>query len=103
MAKEIRADILVLLSDIDGLYTADPRRDASAMLIPVVEELTEEVMSLGEGAGSGLGTGGMKTKLRAARIVTEAGCDMIITNGSYPARLYDIVEGLSVGTRFLKK
>ena len=68
-----------------------------------MRELTDEVMSLGEGAGSALGTGGMQTKLRAARIATEGGCDMIITNGAYPERLYDILDGVEVGTRFYAK
>ena len=100
VAESVCADLLILLSDIDGLYTADPRSDAGARLIPEVRELTEEIMSLGGGAGSSLGTGGMETKLRAAKIATEAGCDMIIANGADPAILYDITEGKSVGTRF---
>ena len=73
------ADLLVLLSDIDGLYTADPRTDPKARLISEVRELSEEIMALGGNAGTSLGTGGMITKLRAARIATDAGCDMIIT------------------------
>ncbi len=101
VACTVKADLLVLLSDIDGLYTADPRKDPSATLIPVVEEVTAEVESLGGGVGSGLGTGGMATKLRAAKMVTAAGCDMIIANGEKPALLYDIVDGKPVGTRFL--
>ena len=100
VAESVRADLLILLSDIDGLYTADPHSDENARLIPEVRELTEEIMSLGGGAGSSLGTGGMETKLRAAKIATEAGCDMIIANGADPAILYDITEGKSVGTRF---
>ena len=100
VAESVCADLLILLSDIDGLYTADPHSDASARLIPEVRELTEEIMSLGGGAGSSLGTGGMETKLRAAKIATEAGCDMIIANGADPKILYDITEGESVGTRF---
>ena len=100
VACTVKADLLVLLSDIDGLYTADPRKDPSATLIPVVEEVTPEVESLGGGVGSGLGTGGMATKLRAAKLVTKAGCDMIIANGENPSVLYDIVDGKAVGTRF---
>ena len=100
VAESVCADLLILLSDIDGLYTADPHSDENARLIPEVRELTEEIMSLGGGAGSSLGTGGMETKLRAAKIATEAGCDMIITNGADPKILYDITEGKSVGTRF---
>ncbi|MBR2935368.1 MAG: glutamate 5-kinase [Oscillospiraceae bacterium] len=101
VACTVKADLLVLLSDIEGLYTADPRKDPSATLIPVVEKVTAEVEALGGGVGSGLGTGGMATKLRAAKMVTAAGCDMIIANGEKPALLYDIVDGKPVGTRFL--
>jgi len=68
-----------------------------------VREITDEILALGGGAGSSLGTGGMQTKLKAARIATEAGCDMIIANGKDPEILYDIVEGRSVGTRFYAK
>jgi len=103
VSVSVGADLLVLLSDIDGLYTADPRKNPDAKLIEEVRELTDEIMALGEGAGSSLGTGGMQTKLRAARIATESGCDMIITNGSYPERLYDIIDGNKVGTRFYSK
>ena len=103
VACTVKADLLVLLSDIDGLYTADPRKDPNASLIPVVEEVTAEVEALGGGVGSGLGTGGMATKLRAAKLVTSSGCDMIIANGENPALLYDIVDGKAVGTRFLGK
>ena len=103
VAESVSADLLILLSDIDGLYTADPHSDKNAKLIPEVHELTDEIMALGGGAGSSLGTGGMETKLRAARISTDAGCDMIIANGKDPAILYDIVEGKSVGTKFYAK
>ncbi len=101
VAGLVRADLLVLLSDIDGLYTADPKKDPQARLIPVVEKITPEILALAGGAGSGLGTGGMATKLRAAQIAAEAGIDMIITNGEQPERLYDIFDGKAVGTRFL--
>ena len=103
VACNINADLLVLLSDIEGLYTADPRNNPNATLIPVVESVTAEVEALAGGAGSGLGTGGMATKLRAAKLVTQNGCDMIITNGERPGVLYDIVAGKPVGTRFLKE
>jgi glutamate 5-kinase len=100
VAVSTGADLLVLLSDIDGLYTADPHKDQSAQLIPRVDVLTEDILALAGGKGSSLGTGGMKTKLRAAEICMEAGVDMIIANGEHPALLYDIAEGKSVGTRF---
>lgn len=101
VACSVKADLLVLLSDIEGLYTADPRKDPDARLIPVVEEVTPDIEALAGGTGSDLGTGGMATKLRAAKLVTAAGCDMVITNGEHPGRLYDIAEGKAVGTRFI--
>ena len=101
VACSVQADLLVLLSDIEGLYTADPRKDPEARLIPVVEEVTADIEALAGGKGSELAVGGMATKLRAAKMVTAAGCDMIITNGEHPGYLYDIADGKSVGTRFL--
>ncbi len=103
VAESINADLLVLMSDIDGLYTADPHKDSTASLIPEIRELTPEIMALGGDAGSSLGTGGMRTKLHAAEICTENGTDMIITNGQNPCILYDITDGKSVGTRFIAK
>ena len=103
VARCVKADLLVLLSDIEGLYTADPRKDPSAKLIPVVEEVTPEIEALAGGVGSGLATGGMATKLRAAKMVAQVGCDMIITDGEHPEVLYDIAEGKAVGTRFIGK
>ena len=103
VACSVKADLLVLLSDIEGLYTADPRKDPDARLIPVVEEVTADIEALAGGVGSSLGTGGMATKLRAAKLVTAVGCDMVITNGEHPDRLYDIAEGKDVGTRFLAR
>ena len=100
VAVNARADLLVLMSDIEGLYTADPRRDPSARLIPDVRELTPELLALAGDAGSALGTGGMVTKLKAAGLCMAAGCDMIITNGQRPRDLYRIAEGEPVGTRF---
>ena len=101
VATCIHADLVVLMSDIDGLYTADPHTHPEAALIPVVEEITPEIEQLAGGVGSSLGTGGMLTKVTAARRATAAGVDMIITNGSHAEVLYDIVEGKSVGTRFV--
>ena len=103
VAVSAKADLLVLLSDIDGLYTADPHTSKDAALITEVHELDDEIMALGGSAGSALGTGGMVTKLRAARIATEAGCDMIITNGESPENLYRVLDGVAVGTRFYAK
>ena len=103
VARLVKADLLILLSDIQGLYTADPKRDPTAILIPQVEAITPKILSLAGGAGSQLGSGGMATKLRAAQIAMEAGIDMVITNGENPETLYDVVEGKAVGTRFLGK
>ena len=95
------ADLVVLLSDIDGLYTADPHSDPHARLIPVVEEITPEIEMLAGGAGSSLGTVGMLTKVVAAKRATSAGVDLIIANGAHAEVLYDILEGKPVGTRFI--
>ncbi len=103
VATCINADINILMSDIDGLYTADPHKDPDAKLISVVPELTEEIMALGGGSNSSQGTGGMATKLRAAQICTTHGIDMIICNGSHPSLLYDIMDGKAIGTRFIGK
>ena len=103
VARLVDADLLILLSDIQGLFTADPRKNPAAKLIPVVEEITPEILALAGGTGSSLGSGGMATKLRAARIVMEAGIDMVITNGEHPTLLYDLFEGQAVGTRFIGK
>ena len=103
VAQLVKADWLVLLSDIDGLYTADPRKNPDARLIPVVEEITPQITALAGGSGSGLGTGGMATKLRAAGIAMEAGIDMYIANGENPELLYDLFDGKPVGTRFVGK
>jgi glutamate 5-kinase len=103
VADIMDADLLVLLTDIDGLYTADPRKNPDAKHVDVVEKLDEHIMEFGGGSGTSLGTGGMATKLQAAKIATEAGCDMVIASGEDPAVLYDVVEGKGVGTRFVGK
>lgn len=100
VATLIGADALVLLSDIDGLYTANPKEDPTATLIPVVEDV-EQVFSAAGGSSSMFGRGGMVTKLHAARIACNAGIDMAILNGSDPALLYDLFDGQSVGTHFV--
>ena len=101
VAESVRADLLVLLSDIDGLYTADPHADTDAKLISRVEAITPEILALAGESGSCLGTGGMATKLRAAQRVNASGIDMVIANGSDPDILYQIVEGAPAGTRFI--
>ena len=101
VAESVKAELLILLSDIDGLYTADPHKDPNATLIPVIEELTDEIYALAGASSTKQGTGGMVTKLRAAAISTEAGCDMVIANGKNPEGLYDILDGKPIGTRFI--
>lgn len=103
VAESVGADKLVLLSDIDGLYTSDPHTDPNAKLLPVVNKIDEKLLALAGGSNSTQGTGGMVTKLRAAQICMASGCDMIITNGNDPQVLYKIVEGVPVGTTFTEK
>ncbi len=100
VAKSIQADLLVLLSDIDGLYTADPHTHKDAKRIPLVEELDDSILALGGGSSSSQGTGGMGTKLQAAKICMDCGCEMVIANGADPENLYGILEGKDIGTRF---
>ena len=87
-------------SDIDGFYNCDPRLHPDAKLIEEIDKIDDEVYKLAGGAGSRRGTGGMRTKLQAAALATSQGIDTIITNGKNPAALYDIIEGVPVGTKF---
>ena len=100
VARLCGAELLVLFSDIDGLYDADPRTHPDARLIHQVEAITPELRAMAGGAGTWRGTGGMATKLNAAQLCLEAGVDMVIANGARMEALYDIVEGKNVGTRF---
>ena len=97
------ADLLLILSDIDGLYDDDPHSNPDAKPITVVEEVTPEIEEMAGGAGSSLGTGGMSTKITAAKIATNAGIDMVIMNGRDPEKLYDLFEDKEIGTIFLAK
>ena len=101
VACSVGADVLVLLSDIRGLYTADPHKNPGAQLIDRVDHISPEIMALAGSPGSALGTGGMATKLQAAEMVMAQGCDMVISHGEHPELLYDLVEGKPVGTRFV--
>ena len=103
VAESVGADLLVLLSDIDGLYTADPHKNPDAVLIRHVSEINDEVRALAGVSGSGLGTGGMITKLHAAELCLGCGCTMVIANGESSEVLYDILDGKDVGTRFSKE
>ncbi len=103
VATSLSADLLVLLTDIDGLYTFNPRECPEAVLVPVVRELTPEIIASAGGVGSEIGTGGMQTKLIAAGMVMDVGCDMVIANGADPKILYSIIDGEKIGTRFIGK
>ena len=103
IATATDADLLIILSDIDGLFTADPHKCEDAKLLHKVTEITPEIESMIGGVGSQLGTGGMMTKIKAAKTVNSKGIDMVIANGSNPDVLYDIVDGKEVGTRFIAK
>ena len=103
VATAIGAELLIILTDIDGLYTADPRTHSDAVLLHKVDEITKEIEDMSGGKGSELATGGMATKINAAKIATGKGTDMVIANGSQPDILYKIVSGEDVGTRFFSK
>ena len=102
MARLCGADLLVLLSDIDGLYDDDPHKNKNAKLLPTVYDI-DEVRDVAGGAGTSRGTGGMVTKLEAAERATNAGIHMIIANGNNVDSLYDILDGKPVGTLFVSK
>jgi len=103
VAELIGADLLIILSDIDGLFDKDPAAYHDAKLIATVNCVTEQLMNSAGGAGTSRGTGGMVTKLIAAKHVMQAGIDMVITNGTNPKSIYDILEGKPVGTKFVAK
>lgn len=100
VAALVGADLLILLSDIDGLYTDNPRTNPNAKFIETVEKIDENVINMGKGAGSNVGTGGMSTKIAAARIATDSGADMIITNSRDLSVITSVIEGKPVGTLF---
>ena len=101
VAALVDADLLILLSDIDGLYTDDPHRNPEAKFISEVDELTDELMGMGKGTtGSKVGTGGMNTKLQAAKIATSAGADMVIANADDMRIIHRIMDGREYGTFF---
>ena len=102
VAALIGADLLILLSDIDGLYTDDPRENPEAGFISLVPEITPEFLRMGKNtSGSDVGTGGMSAKLAAARIATDSGADMVIANGDQVDVILDIMSGKEKGTLFL--
>ena len=101
VAELVQADLLIMLTDIDGLYDKDPRESADAKLIPVVQEITDEIRALAGQSKSNMGTGGMITKIQAAERATALGIPTMIVNGREPEVLYDVLAGESVGTIFL--
>lgn len=103
IAKRVKADMLIMLSDIDGLYTSNPTVYPDAKRLTVIEEITPEIEALAGTAGSHLGTGGMVTKIKAAKMATDCGIEVVIANGKNPDILYDILDGTAVCTRFLAK
>ena len=103
VSRIAEADLLILLSDIDGLFTDDPNRNPEAEFIDVVERIDDELMEMGKGSSSDVGTGGMSTKLNAAKIATTAGADMVIANGEDFHILHDIIAGKQIGTVFKGK
>ncbi|MDO5564051.1 MAG: glutamate 5-kinase [Eubacteriales bacterium] len=103
VAANIDADLLILLSDIDGLYTNDPKQNKDATLIKNIYEITDDIYALCGDKGSELSTGGMITKINAAKITCDAGTDLFITNGKDPKIIFDIINGKEVGTRFIAK
>ena len=100
VARSVHADMLILLSDIDGLYTADPHTHPEAALLHHVAGIDDHIREIAGISSSTQGTGGMVTKLHAADICLGCGCKMVIANGNNPGNLYDILEGKTVGTTF---
>lgn len=103
VAESVGADLLILLSDIEGLYTADPHVDPNAKLLHTVTKIDDNILKLAGVSSTAQGTGGMVTKLRAAQICMDCGCDMVIANGRRPENLYDILDGKNVGTKFTEE
>ena len=102
VAALVGADLLILMSDIDGLYTDDPNSNENARFIECVPRIDKSLYDMAKGAGSDFGTGGMVTKIDAARIATDSGCDMIIANGHDFRIIHDIMQGETIGTLFLE-
>lgn len=100
VAALVGADLLILLSDIDGLYSDDPRKSESARFIETVDVIDSSILEMAKGAGSDVGTGGMSTKISAARIATDSGADMIIANGADVSVVHELLTGANIGTLF---
>ncbi len=101
VARLVKADLLILMSDIEGLYTDDPRKNPNARFVHTVHYIDEKLEQMGKGAGSAAGTGGMATKIEAAKVATKSGADMVIANGSNIHNINDIMAGKKIGTLFV--
>ena len=103
VAVMLKAQLLIILSDIEGLYDKDPKKNSNALKIDVVDEINENIYSIAQGPSTSLGTGGMLTKINAAKFACENDVNTIILNGEYPELIYDVFDNKQVGTLFLKK
>ncbi|MBQ7837939.1 MAG: glutamate 5-kinase [Clostridia bacterium] len=103
VAKIVGADTLIILTDIEGLFSANPREDENAVLIHTVDAITDDILALAGGSGTNRGTGGMITKLHAAQIATEAGINTVVMNGDDPEDIYKLIDGRQTGTLFKAK
>ena len=103
VATIAKADLFIMMSDIDGLFDKDPNSSDDAQMISVVQEITDEIRGVAGGVTTNVGTGGMRTKIRAVEIAFEAGIDVVLMNGKTPKKLYDLFEDKPVGTLFTKK
>lgn len=103
LQRSPKADLFIMMSDIDGLFDKDPNSSDDAQMIPVVQEITDEIRGVAGGVTTNVGTGGMRTKIRAVEIAFEAGIDVVLMNGKTPKKLYDLFEDKPVGTLFTKK
>jgi glutamate 5-kinase len=103
VAKLVKADLLIILSDIDGFFNCDPRKNPNSKMLSVIKEITPEIECFADGAGTKRGTGGMVTKLKAAKIATKARVNVVLTNGSHPEAIMDIINGQDIGTVFVGK
>lgn len=103
VATIAKADLFIMMSDIDGLFDKDPNSSDDAQMIPVVQEITDEIRGVAGGVTTNVGTGGMRTKIRAVEIAFESGIDVVLMNGKTPKKLYDLFEDKPVGTLFTKK
>ena len=101
VAKLVKADLLIILSDVDGFYTSDPRKNSKAEKFSIIREISPEIEKCAEGAGSNRGTGGAVTRLVAAKLATLSGVNMILTNGNDPEKIIDIINGEDIGTLFV--